>query len=314
MLVAALVAATPGAAMGERDTGGFGAFNLKASNGFELVVLANSRPGFRHGELLIWATGKEGFVSYLAPATVTDTKIEADLGPLASIDLEFQPSGETGYAAPICELDDKAPYEKGTYVGTFEFHGEEGYAEASATSLPLSLHPFIDFVCGGAGFGETFGDRNPGARLTAAARKLEARVSLQVNQNRRGARVKVGASIDEMRGKIRIGREITKTFPAATFHFDPALRTASLAPPVPFSGSAVFRRNAEEDNRWTGSLAVDFPGHSDVPLTGALFAAHLRHARLTESRFGRNRPSLLSWPSTKPLPTAFATPSLLVPR
>lgn len=29
----------------------------------------------------------------------------------------------------------------------------------------------------------------------------------------------------------------------------------------------------------TGTLAIDFPGKADVPLTGSAFSAHLVHAR-----------------------------------
>jgi len=280
----ALVATAPASALGERDTGGFGAFNLKASNGYSMYAVANSRAGFKHGEIFIWLAGKSDFVSYFAPATVTDTRIEADLGALGSIDLEFQPSGEKGNAAPGCQPNDKVPYDKGSYVGEFEFHGEEGYAEAAATNIPLSLHPFIDFICGGFSIGETFGHGIPGARLTARARLQGRKVSLQVNQNRPGARVKTQVSIDERRGEVLIHREVERTFPASVFHFDPKLRSASLTPPAPFSGSARFHRNAQPANRWTGNLAVDFPGNSDVSLTGAAFESHLLHARRTETR------------------------------
>jgi hypothetical protein len=286
---AALIPTASASALGERDTGGFGAFNLKATNGYSMFVIANSRPGFKHGEILIWLTGKSDFVSYFAPATVTDTRIESDLGSLGSIDLEFQPSGAKGSAAPACQPNDKVPYDKGSYVGEFEFHGEEGYAEATATNVPLSLHPFIDLICGGLGIGETFGHGDPGARLTARARFRDRKVSLQVNQNRPGARVTVQVSIGERRGELLIARQIRTAFSASAFHFDPKLRSASLAAPAPFSGSALFRRGAKPANRWTGDLSVDFPGNSDVSLTGAAFESHLLHARLTETKYRLNR-------------------------
>ncbi|MDQ3726369.1 MAG: hypothetical protein M3335_10850 [Actinomycetota bacterium] len=265
--------------MGERDTGGFAAFNLKASNGYSMRVIATSEPGFKQGRVVIWLIRKGSFVSYVAPATVTDTTVEADLGAVGKIALKFEPSGEKGKAAPVCQPDQVVPYEKGSYVGEFEFHGEEGFADAGATRLPLSLHPYIDVICGGVSIIEIFGS-GPGARLTATARKRLGRVSLQVNQNRPGARVKAQASIDEKRGRIHVHRAIEGTYAATAFDFDPQLRSASLAPPAPFSGSALFRRDAEARNRWTGNLEVDFPGNSDVSLTGAGFEAHLRHAYL----------------------------------
>jgi len=303
LCLSALVAAVPVSALGERDTGGFGAFRLKASNGYSMYVIANSRPEYRHGEILIWLTGKQGFVSYFAPATVTDTRVEADLGRLGSFDLDFQPSGERRSVAPACEPKDATPYDKGSYVGVIEFRGEEGYTDADATSVPLSLHPFVDFLCGGLGIGETFGHGIPGVRLTARAQGQDGRISLQANQNRHGARVKMQVSINENRGQLLIDREIQRTLPASAFHFDPRLRSALLAPPAPFAGSARFRRNAKPANRWTGNLAVDFPGNSDVSLAGAGFEVHLRHARLQGGESGTLSTYRSKWTqkSTRPI-------------
>jgi hypothetical protein len=247
-------------------------------------VIAGSEAGFKQGRVAIWLIRKNSFATYFAPATVTDTTVEADLGPVGKIALEFEPSGEKGKAAPVCQPDRAVPYDKGSYVGEFEFHGEEGFADVSATRLPLSLHPYIDSICGGLGIVEIFGS-GPGARLTATAPKRLGRVSLQVNQNRPGARVRAQASINEKRGRIRVYRAVEGTYPATAFDFDPQLRSASLAPPAPFSGSALYRRDAKEMNRWTGNLAVDFPGNSHVSLTGAGFETHLRHANLSETRF-----------------------------
>jgi hypothetical protein len=312
--VAGLVPVAPASALGERGTGGFAAFNLKASNGYAMHVIASSKPGFRQGKILIWLAGNHSSVLYVVPGTVTDTRIAANLGALGLVDLAFEPSGKEGEAAPACQPEDKFSYEDGAYAGQFDFHGEEGYAAVTATRTPLSLHPYIDFICGGLGIGETFGHGIRGARLTATARKESGRVSLQANQNHSGARVKMRASIDERHGRILVHRDIHHTSPASAFHFDPKLRAAILTPPTPFSGFASYRRNAKRTNGWTGNLTVDFPGHSRVSLTGAGFAAHLRHARLTETRFRRSRSSLSAWPSTKPSPLAFATPSPLALR
>jgi hypothetical protein len=86
-------------AEGEEDTGGFGAFRLKGTHGFSILVLAFSKPHFKHGEAIVWATNKRNAsVIYLAPATVTATTIDADLGAVGEISLAFEPSGspETG--------------------------------------------------------------------------------------------------------------------------------------------------------------------------------------------------------------------------
>jgi hypothetical protein len=301
-------------AQGEPDTGAFNAFNLKASNGYRMVVWAASGKGYRHGQILILVGRKREAVTYFAPAKVTDVRVVADLGAFGAIDVSFQPSGEKGVDHPVCDSRQRVRYEKGAYIGAIDFHGEEGFTEVHAESARLSLHPFIDFICAGSGEGR--GEGFPGAALLVRSKARAKRVALQVNQNRPGARVHVSASTDEQRGRIAIFREVAATYPSGAFHFDPQLRKAVLSPPAPFAGTGLFHRDASPANRWTGNLRADFPGRSNVPLAGSGFAVNLVHASY-EGKAGRaplNRPNLNPWPSTKPSPTAFATPSLLAPR
>jgi hypothetical protein len=223
---------------------------------------------------------------YLAPARVTDTEIEADLGELGRVDLRFEPTGRTQRAAPVCEPDSKQRIEEGSYVGEFEFHGEEGFSELSATSLRFDPHPFIDILCTSPGTGEAQGPGLPGARLLAKAAPGGAKVLLRAIQNRPGAPVGIEASLKEQRGNIRIWRSIEETHPGSAFRFHPRLRSATLHPNPPFSGSAVFRRGAASGNRWTGNLTVDFPGSADFPLAGRGFSVSLVHAQTShEGRF-----------------------------
>ncbi|HEV2791831.1 MAG TPA: hypothetical protein VGV69_11085 [Solirubrobacterales bacterium] len=304
---AALVAPTAAPAMGNPDTGGFATFNLKASNGYSMSVLAASRAEYTRGQILLRLTRRNSSVLYLAPAKVTDTTIDADLGSLGRIALEFEPTGERRRAAPNCEPEEWVAYDEGSYVGEFEFRGEEGYADVSATRAALSLQSHLNSICGSLAISEFISGGFPGAGLTAVARRQQGKISLRVNQNRPGARVTIETSAEEKRGRIQIVRTIQRTYPATAFGFDPMLRSAVLSPPAPFSGSARFQRDAEADNRWTGSLAVDLPGNSNVSLTGAAFDTHLRHAHHREQRFRptrAERPNLIPWLSTKPSPLA----------
>jgi hypothetical protein len=309
---ATLVAPPAAPALGGPETGGYGAFRLKASNGYEVFVLAASRAGYRKGEARIFVSRRDRAVFYDAPATVTDTRIAVDLGAVGRIDVEFEPSGSTGVARSSCEPDYRVAYEKGSYVGTVDFRGEEGYSEVTATRVPISIQPFVEVGCFTIGEGETFGDGIEGARLRVLTRLPRGRLSLQANQNRPGARVRLRTSIEEQRGAIRVFRVIGAVYPADALQFDPKLRSAVLRPPAPFSGSGIFRRGAKQANRWTGSLTVDFPGRSNVSLTGDRFHVGLLHAtymRETLQSRHRRRPTLSSWPSTKLSPTASATSS-----
>lgn len=319
LAVAPLLIVAPGAgAQGEPDSGAFNAFNLRGSNGYRMVVWAASGKGYRHGQILILVGRRQEGVTYFAPAEVTDTKVAADLGAFGEIDVAFQPSGDRGVAHPVCDSSQRTTYDKGSYVGVIELHGEEGYTRVRATTAPFTLHPFIDFICGGSVSGEGIGHGLLGARLRARAKFAPGEaIELQANQNRPGARVVVSASTNERRDRVRIFREASFVLPASAFDFAPDLEKAAFTPPAPFSGTARYLRDATLANRWTGDLEVDLPGRSGVALTGSRFDISLVRAQLTTGRSGvrlSNRPNLPSWPSTKPSLTAFATPSLLALR
>jgi hypothetical protein len=287
-------------AMGEPETGAFNEFKVKGSNGYSILVWGLSEAGYRHGEVLLFVTRGKQSATYRASARVTDTRIDADLGHLGQVHVTFQPKGKAAFTHPACEPDSRQSYEPGSYAGTIEFHGEEGYAEASAKRAAFTYHPVLDILdCPHTVAGSLFDRGLPGAELDAIAHEDGGLVEVRVNQNRSGARVKVTAAIVERRGKIRISREVESVHKADAFHFAPDLSSASFAPLVPFSGSGVYRANAISANRWTGDLRVDFPGHSNVSLTGAKFRTHLRHAKLTKETFYPERSRRLNLP---PLP------------
>jgi hypothetical protein len=285
------VQAAPAVAAGEPETGGFNSFSLKASNGYTMTVLGSSDDGYVDGEVLVFLRRGSTAVLYLAPATVTDTKVEANLGRLGRIAVEFRPSGTEGETGPRCIPKAKDPYERGVYVGKVEFRGEENFARVSASSARFSLHPFIDWFACGRSLEDEVGQDFPGVRLQARARLASGQLHLRAYQNQAGAKVKLAAQIDERRGRIRIARGFERIVPAAALKFDPALESALLRPPTPFSGSGTFE-SAEPKDRWTGSLRIDFPGRSNVPLTGSRFDAGLAHARWYAKRPEFERPGL----------------------
>lgn len=295
LVCAALVLGLANSSPVEADAPGASiAFQAKASNGNSIFGIAFSRRADGRGNVTLFVGKKGAVVTYFAPATVLasgvrtpsvfhpPSVVRADLGALGKIDLEFVPSGVVKREHSTC---DKTPvrFEAGSYQGAFEFHGEEGYAEASATSVPASISPLLNLVCGGSVGGEAGGQGLPGARLRLFSKSGSQTVHLQANKNRPGAAATYEATIEERSGRIKIQRAIAGRAPAASFVFSDGLRITTFEPPEPFDGGAVFRRNASPANRWTGDLTVDFPGKSDVPLTGASFAATLVPAELSAS-------------------------------
>ncbi len=255
------------------------AFRLPASNGYRIIAVAASQRADGRGEFILFVAKEGASVTYAAPATVTATRIDADLGALGSVALEVVPSGRTRTLRATCA--DGSPHvkiEPPLFRGSFEFHGEEGFAEAASSSPREYTRFFSDLLCLGPSSGEDVGPGIPGARLWLHSRRGANRISLQVNKNRPGARVRLEVETEEKRQRVSISRFRTFWFGSSAFDFDRSLRTAALAPPPPFSGRAVFRRDAPPAKRWGGDLSVDLPGRSDVALTGSDFEARLVRA------------------------------------
>ena len=262
----------------ESELTGSAVFTLKGSHGYSILGFAGSKRADGHGRLTLIIARKGASATYSTPATVTPTRLEADLGALGRIAAEIVPSGSKKALHSRCggEIPEVEPR---LYRGTFEFHGEHGYTDAVATEVPEAIELFASVICPRAVGGEESGVGLPGARLRIVARHGDRRESLQLNKNGFRKATLFSATLAERRDGILIERSVHGRRPAAAFDYDPFLRRATVEPPAPFSGSATFRRLATPANRWTGDLAVDFPGEPDVALTGPGFSAGLVHAR-----------------------------------
>jgi hypothetical protein len=275
ILAGALLAPAPAVAT-DSDLKHMAVLKLRASNGYSVLVLASSERADGRGQVGLIFFGKRGVVTYGAPATITASRFEADLGALGQIALDVAPTGVEETMRSRCgDEPESFSFEPQAYSGSFEFRGEEGFAEVSATSPRDYTRFLFDLGCGVSGSGETGGDGIPGARLRLHFRKGPTGLNLQANKNRPRARTRFQAEIHEKRDGIVISREVQLHFGPGAFSYDPSLGTATLAPPTPFSGRASFHRGAGPANHWTGNLALDFPGRSDVPLTGTGIGATL---------------------------------------
>lgn len=247
-----------------------GAFRLEASNGYTFYLAAS--PSYRgypaNVVILTFAKGKG--VTYRAPATVTETSIQSDLGGLGKISVTFQRSGRA--ASAQCD-EETVRFDSGSYVGTIAFHGEEGYTSVEAATVPGNIDYWLGGLCG-EWFSEGFAGRPKGATLYLRNPALGQGMS--VSKHRPGAAAEISASMSEYTsGGISIERYMGLRMSGADFTYDQRLRTATLRPPAPFSGSAHFDLGKKAGQRWSGNLAVDLPGKSDVPLTGASLRAYL---------------------------------------
>lgn len=244
-------------------------FRLKASNGYTLYAVAEPPRQGTAGTLLLIASAKGRQVTYDAPATLTETSIEANLGEVGQISIEFQRSGQ-GTAVPCGKR--KVRFASGSWVGTIQFHGEEGYADAEATSVPGNVEFILGDLCGSLVTGGPSGPRK-GAELFVRNPGLGPQLS--VYKHRPGAAALITARLREYISGISIERVAAAWMPGHDFSYDRRLRTAAVTPPAPFAGSARFDLGVKAGRRWSGDLTVDLPGRSDVPLTSPLLRASL---------------------------------------
>lgn len=222
------------------------------------------------GKLLLIASAQGKGVTYSAPATVTETSIEADLGELGEISVAFQRSNR---AATVPCGKRTIRFDSGQYEGRIDFHGEEGYTSVEATTAPGNIDFWLGGFCGGG-----FVESSPPEPVRGAALFVQNPAlgpELSVRTSRPGAVALITAWTREFNNGISIERVVGLRMPGAGFSFDRSLRTATVRPPEPFSGGARFDRSMKAGRRWGGDLTVDLPGRADVPLTGPVLRATL---------------------------------------
>jgi hypothetical protein len=261
-------------------------FKMQGSHGYTISVVAFSGLGSHKGRIELTASRRGATASYSAPAIVTPDTLRADLGSLGGIDVVRRPSGREKKVHPKC-LGGAQTYEAGTYEGIIEFNGEQGFTRARekrVAQLPAWLVFTASVVHCGGGYGEAVGAGERGARLHGLSFAHGRSLSFQVNKNGPRSPAVFTASLKERRDGIVIDRELTGDAPPSAFRFEPNLRTATLSPAAPFSGSASLGRSRNSFSPiWTGDLKLDFPGRSAVPLVGPGVHVSLVHARFTRS-------------------------------
>jgi hypothetical protein len=286
-----LVWVAPGSAQVETLPEGYAAFVLQGTHGYSILVRAHPDEGSQDEgvDLTVWRKGSAAF--YDVPAEVTATKIDARLGGAGRIAVEFHPRGEPRIAHIKCNRRAALRYQPGVWAGMIEFKGEEGFTRVKTRFAKQVAWPLLLIACPFVSEPEEEEAGLPGARLAAQSGSRSHGISLVAITNRPGGRLKLSTSLDEQRGELHVSRWVHGFFPAEGFSFESNLRTATLQPPGPFSGAAVYRRYEEPRERWTGNLTVDFPGRSNVSITGARFHTSFVHARYTREVRYDERPA-----------------------
>lgn len=254
-------------------------FTVRASNGYSLSV-SNYR-----SQIYVSAGGRDGSASYIVPGRVTPRGMWANLGKRGRIEVEFRPSGNLTRRVPPrhCEGEPRVS-RQGAFVGTIRFNGERGFTRVRASRAGGSVHVTPAWKCkrgrrGGGRSCQPTGETTESIDLEAGIRRKISFAAVTEPLTDETARPIFVASTLEKRGRMRITRFVFVTGPEPAFAYDADLALATVSPPSPFSGSAMFWRGERFDS-WTGTLRVSLPGAPNVALTGPAFEASLeRHKR-----------------------------------
>jgi hypothetical protein len=237
-------------------------------------------------------------------------RLRADFGAIGSLSVRFRPDGKgrLGRESKKC-AGRRGGDEYGHFVGRISLRGEGGYFTVHTRRLSGSLTRTFRLRChvkrrrpiyppeslreavvpemvlpGGGGTGGSLASLQ--IQDQEGSRALAMRVDHFAGQ-REGATVQLVER--EYQGKMPVGRSVAieGTSPGTLLTSLPGEhpKRATLKPPAPFRGEAEYLAESPTSHRWTGTLAVQFPGLLQ-PLTGPEFASSLCVARAFGSRLG----------------------------
>jgi hypothetical protein len=271
LLLAALVFANPPA--GAADTGRFpqiGEFRLRGSNGYLIRGYLNG------ARTTVDAMSGQVGAEYTVRGRRRQGRLQARFGGLGRLALEFHPANRRESCRFI---------QRGTYRGTIEFTGEDGYTEVDAVAAKGVGFTFFPRECGAS---SSALEARPTVvtHLHAVAKRPRGATSVSVLQFTWGPRAYAVAARHEQRGAMAIVRYAyalvggDMAFVASGPGKRPAF--AYLEPPKPFAGSAVFEETGDFAAAWKGDLSVWLPGAGPTRLAGPSFASNLCRRRAEE--------------------------------
>ncbi len=293
-ILALLGAAAPGAAAETHLQ-----MSLPSSNGYRLVILATPRAPVALELTKTTAKGTR-YATYRVDGTVTPREIKGNFGRFGRIDVSFRPKRPGGRPSRGCGSKGLIR-ERGTFVGTIRFRGEQGYSSASATRAKGIVLQFCP--------DPSRPGRNPLRRavppdppaffeisLVAEAERGRQEIELQsetvsplgADGTLADPTTLVSAELEEEQGRILIERTaIVLAEPPTVSPLGATPTTASVTLPYPFSGTGSYREEAGAPASWTGDLQVDLPGAENQPLVGPDFTAVLCRGKSGNGKFKR---------------------------
>lgn len=266
----------------EKGTLIFTEMELKASNGLRAHLEVTP------DDMVTLELRREGrYVSYEVEGEATEAGLKARFGRLGLIDVAFTPTATLNATEPS-EGCTGAPrtLREGVFTGTIDFTGERGYvriegqAEGSMSVLPewrCVDEPSFPFA-GASRLLARSPEESEHASLHAENRRclcfFLAGMHHRDRKGRRGRSIFYGVKVERREG-MAITRSTQAFGPPSAFVFSHTAGTATLRPPRPLSGRAVFEDRPRGRDLWRSTIRVPLLGAKPLRVSGAGFRVGL---------------------------------------
>jgi hypothetical protein len=255
-----------------------------------------SLSGFRN-ELSISLASTSAIVGYAAQGKVGPSHVSADFEEFGTVDLRFEPRGKPTEGRLPPECDGSLTSQRGSFVGTFSLHAENGLINIEADKLtgrvirdsvrcgrpefadepqkPIDREVFTEVVLEASDSRGSYG-----SQFFATHQSNRKRIRFEAYRSRR-----IG-NVSTIVGTRALG-------PRSSFTYDLRNDLATIQPPPPFTGIGQLGHDEFGVPTWTGDLSVSPFGQLSIPLSGGTFQAVLSRYRVVQTTYGasRDRPS-----------------------
>ncbi|HET7484691.1 MAG TPA: hypothetical protein VFJ64_04875 [Solirubrobacterales bacterium] len=244
-------------------------------------------------EITLEIERKGRLVTYKAPGEVTETGLKAKFGDLGLIDVTFEPTRTRTDEPPKGCKGRPSALSEGLFVGTIEFTGEREYVRIDATQAKGELNVWreSEWHCHrhrGVAHPQVIPPRpalrprsqskvkNEPATLAAASRRCQCFFAAfaEPGRKKRRSTVFVGAQFEEREG-MEISRVTSAKAGAAAFAFNHTAGTATVHPPLPFTGNGTFKRRPHGRDLWRSTIQVPLLGANPLRVGDPGFKASL---------------------------------------
>jgi hypothetical protein len=242
---------------------------LAGTHGYHLTISATSE------EVFVVARKGTASVTYLSfGGKLEGDRIDARLPGVGSLHLRFHERSRSN-SQPANDCRGSALTRKGVFVGWVKIRGERDYTSAESRHVVGQIaraprdrcHRRVTASASRAGFKSVSAQTSRGrGRLSFTAMTFAGLETEPV----------FVASFIRIRGDMGIlSSQGAVTEDPAALQIAAPPRSATVTPPVPFTGSAIFQQEGADQFSWTGDLAVELPGVGEVSLAGLKFETEL---------------------------------------